>query len=241
MDDQRAAPQMSLMLLAFVGIAVALGMAAGAFDAEPSGPPLGAGGFDLDFISSAVAAPARPFPSHSAPASAIPVDVRSSLAFVSHGTLRLAAPSAGVVAAAAAPGGPTLDAAARNGGARLSTFTARFRERHPVMREYSRMWLRYPDLKKLNDDYMRDRDLARFVDGLLKAPSFEPLVRQIARDPAAHALALEFVTGAMDQVPSDLLAAATETINENKTLQALAGRVGSALGVPATALAWSAQ
>jgi hypothetical protein len=125
-----------------------------------------------------------------------------------------------------------LNEIAREKGGAVSAYTARFRRAHPIMREYSREWMSHPDLKKLNDDYLRDRDVRKFVHGLVDAPSFGPLVRKIVSDPASRALARDFAAGLARETPPELMSAATEFVDEEKTVRKLVDRVAGAFGLP---------
>lgn len=128
--------------------------------------------------------------------------------------------------------GLSLKEAARRSGGRVSAYTARFRDRHPEMREYSRQWMRDPDLKRLNDEYFRDRDPLKFAQGLAASPSLGPMVKKFAADPKIRVLATEFVQGVVKEVPSDLMAAATSVLNEDKVLKTLLANAATAVGVP---------
>jgi hypothetical protein len=123
--------------------------------------------------------------------------------------------------------------AARSGG-KVSSYTADFKKRHPIMQEYSREWMRHPDLKKLNDDYMKDRDPVKFVHGLAASSSFGPLVVKIATDPSTRSLAMEFITGLASAAPPDLTGAASSLLNDDQTIHNLAMNIAQAVGVPAT-------
>jgi hypothetical protein len=142
------------------------------------------------------------------------------------------APPKYAAAAAAPASGGGLNEAARRSGAPVSAYTKRFRERHPVMKQYSREWLSHPDLKKLNDDYLKDHDLVRFVHGLTAAPSFGPLVRKIAADPASHELAIDFLTGLVREAPPELTASAAALLNQEHAAMGLVRSVVGALGLP---------
>ena len=122
-------------------------------------------------------------------------------------------------------------------GARVSAFTARFRKKHPVMLECSREWMSHPDLKKLNDDYFRDRDPVKFIRGLAMAPGFGLLVRKYAADPRSHALVLEFVTGVAKEAPADLRAAVMDVLKEDDIIKKLAVNILTAFGLPSTLVA----
>ena len=131
---------------------------------------------------------------------------------------------------------PGLKEAALRSGARVSAYTARFRKKHPAMLKYSSEWLSHPDLKKLNDDYLRDRDQVKFLRGLAASKNFRPLIAKYAADPTAPALVMEFLSGLAREVPPDLGAAAVDALNEDKTIKRLLVNVAAAFGVPAAML-----
>ncbi|MDD5656300.1 MAG: hypothetical protein PHF00_03495 [Elusimicrobia bacterium] len=90
-----------------------------------------------------------------------------------------------------------------------------YTRRYPSIRQYGRDWMSYPDLKKLNDDYMRDHDPVRFLRGLVRSPNFIPLSRKYAADPAIQS----FVKQAIREAPGSLLGAALGFFEQDKPLQ----------------------
>lgn len=187
-------------------------------------PALDTRGFDVA-VGPATQEPAPDIPTE--PAAPPPAQTPSSLGMI---TRPAPLASGQAPAAAAAPRG--INEIAKQKGAKVSAFTKRFREKHPVMKKYSQEWLAQPDLKKLNDDYLRDRDLLKFTRGLTASKSFGPLVKKIAGDPSTRALAMEFMTGVAREAPPELASAAADLVNEDKTLFKLIGVVSTALGLP---------
>lgn len=188
----------------------------------------GSSGFDVRSPSSA--SPSQPVP------------IRSSLSIVKlSDSEREGRPPANGAPATGAEGQPadehlSLKETALKSGAKVSAYTADFKKAHPIMKQYSREWMSHPDLKKLNDDYMRDRDQVKFLHGLAASRSFGPLVVKIASDPSTRALVMDFVTGLASAAPADLTAAAAAVLNDDQTIHRLADNIASAVGVPSTML-----
>ena len=130
----------------------------------------------------------------------------------------------------------SLKEAARKSGAGVSAYTANFKKTHPIMAEYSRAWLSHPDLKKLNDDYMRERDPVKFLHGLAAAPSLGPFIMKVATDPAAQATLVEFLSGVTKAAPADLTEAATAVLKDDSIVRTLAANVAQSIGLPPSML-----
>ncbi len=188
-------------------------------------------GFDMSQspqdVASPLAAAASPLRPRSAPVPSTGLSMIKSEPGLRFGSGGAAAGSA------AKPGGPQdLNDIARRSGGPVSAFTKRFRDQHPVMRLYSKQWLSYPDLKKLNDDYLKDHDLIKFVHGLERSPNFGPLVRRIALDPASHQLATDFISGVAKAAPAELVSSASALLKADHGVMGLAKGVFSAMGAP---------
>lgn len=110
----------------------------------------------------------------------------------------------------------------------IHTLAIAYTRRYPVIAEYGREWMSYPDLKKLNDDYMRSHDPIQFMRGLCQSKNFGILVRKYAREPAIHS----FVIDAAKKVPGDLITAGLDYLNSNGTIKSLANNLSSAVGIP---------
>lgn len=101
---------------------------------------------------------------------------------------------------------------------------------HPSVRQYGRDWMSYPDLKKLNDDYFRDRDPVKFMKGLAKSENFGKLVKKYSTDPAIRSV----VVDAAKQAPADLMSAGLDYLNNDKVIKDLVGGVAKGMGLPAS-------
>jgi hypothetical protein len=111
-------------------------------------------------------------------------------------------------------------------------FLAKTRQ-YPSVRAYGRDWMSYPDLKKLNDDYFRDRDPVKFMRGLSRSENFGKLAKKYSNDPAIRAV----VVDAAKQAPADLMSAGLDFINNDKTIKTLLGSVARGMGLPAGLMA----
>ncbi|MDX6771121.1 MAG: hypothetical protein SF051_16445 [Elusimicrobiota bacterium] len=105
--------------------------------------------------------------------------------------------------------------------------------KYPSVRQYGRDWMSYPDLKKLNDDYFRDRDPVKFMKGVAKSENFGKLVKKYSTDPAIRAVVID----AAKQAPSDLMAAGLDYLNEDRVIKDLVGTVAKGMGLPSSLMA----
>lgn len=104
---------------------------------------------------------------------------------------------------------------------------------HPTVRQYGRDWMSYPDLKKLNDDYFRDRDPVKFMRGLAKSENFGKLVKKYSTDPAIRSVVID----AAKQAPADLMSAGLDYLNNDKNIKDLVGGVAKGMGLPPSLMA----
>ncbi len=117
--------------------------------------------------------------------------------------------------------------------AQIGALAAAYTRRYPVIAHYGRDWMSYPDLKKLNDDYFRDHDAAKFLRGLAASPNFPKLVRKYATAPEIQG----FVKDAMRQAPSALMASGLDLAGQDGTIKSIVSSVAQALGLPMGLLA----
>jgi len=110
----------------------------------------------------------------------------------------------------------------------VRNYSMRMTQKYPILRQYGRDWMSHPDLKKLNDDYMRNHDPIAFIMGLTKAPSLGVMVKQYAGNPAITA----FITGAMKEAPADLTSSAMDVLANDKVAKDLISNVAGGLGLP---------
>src|SRR3569832_2036121 len=110
----------------------------------------------------------------------------------------------------------------------VRNYAIRMTQKYPLLRQYGKDWMSHPDLKKLNDDYMRNHDPVAFIMGLAKAPSLGVMVKQYAGNPAITA----FITGAVKEAPADLTGAAMDVLANDKVAKSLISNVATGLGLP---------
>jgi hypothetical protein len=192
-------------------------------------------GFDL------AAAPQSQRPAVPLPAAPEPAQPESSLGMLKadagmrvvdgnasgeSGTARASASKA----AQAAESGKTLGELCKKYEKRVHTYFLAKTKQYPSVREYGREWMKYPDLKKLNDDYFRDRDPVKFMKGLSKSENFGKLVKKYSNDPAIRAVVID----AAKQAPSDLMAAGMDYLNNDKVIKDLVGSVAKGMGLPSS-------
>ncbi|HXT02021.1 MAG TPA: hypothetical protein VN915_15200, partial [Elusimicrobiota bacterium] len=195
------------------------------------GPAIDSSGFDLSAVQHA----ARPAPAASAapPSEAPP----SSLAMLKGDAgVRIgdSGPAPAAPAAAAASGDKKAQShedftqSARKHESDVRNYSIRMTQKYPILRQYGKDWMSHPDLKKLNDDYMRNHDPIAFIMGLTKAPSLGVMVKQYAGNPAITS----FITGALKEAPADLTSSAMDVLANDKVAKSLISNVASGLGLP---------
>jgi hypothetical protein len=103
-----------------------------------------------------------------------------------------------------------------------------YTKRYPVIREYGHDWMHYPDLRKLNDEYMRTHDPFAFMKGLASAPNFGVMVKKYGTQPAVR----NFVMEAVKKAPPEAMPTAAEYVSRNDSLKQLTDTVATSLGLP---------
>jgi hypothetical protein len=117
---------------------------------------------------------------------------------------------------------------ARKHEADVRRFAEKMTRKYPVFRQYAKDWMSHPDLRKLNDDYMRNHDPVAFIMGLAKAPSLGGLVKQYAGSPAV----LAFITEGMKESPGELTSSAMDVLSNDTVAKSLISNVAGGLGLP---------
>lgn len=118
------------------------------------------------------------------------------------------------------------------GEAKISALAMAYTKKFPVIQQYGRDWMSYPDLKKLNDDYMRNHDPIAFMKGVAASPNFANLVKKYAGQKPMT----DFVMDAVKQAPPGALGQAMDYVNTEDTMKSLVGNVAKNLGIPASLL-----
>jgi hypothetical protein len=91
-------------------------------------------------------------------------------------------------------------------------------------------WMHYPDLKKLNDDYVKNHDPITFLRGLATSPSFPKLVMKYADDPGIREFCIEFSKRASS---AGVMGVGLQWANKENVVQRLLDNTVQALGLPA--------
>jgi hypothetical protein len=117
---------------------------------------------------------------------------------------------------------------ARKHEADVRKFAEMMTKKNPVIRQYGKDWMSHPDLKKLNDDYMRNHDPVAFIMGLTKAPSLGTMVKQYAGNPAI----IGFITDGVKAAPGELTGAAMDVLANDTVAKSLISNIASGLGLP---------
>lgn len=126
--------------------------------------------------------------------------------------------------------GLSFQQAARKHEKRVREYFTAATKKHPSVRQYGRDWMSYPDLKKLNDDYFKDRDPVKFMYGLSKSENFGKLVKKYATDPAIRAVVID----AAKQAPSDIMSAGMDYMQNDRVIKDLVGNVAKGMGLPSS-------
>ena len=197
------------------------------------GPTIDASGFDL----SAAPHSGRPAPVASA-APASPGPTSSLYMMKGDAGVRIGGDSGSAPPPAAAPAAKEGDkkaqahadftAQAHKHEADVRKFAEMMTRKSPVIRQYGKDWMSHPDLRKLNDDYMRNHDPVAFILGLTKAPSLGGMVKKYAGSPAI----IEFITQGMKEAPGELTSSAMDVLSNDTVAKKLIANVASGLGLP---------
>lgn len=196
------------------------------------GPVIDASGFDLN------AAPhsGRPAPVAAVPAGTQPASSLSMLkgdAGVRIGDSGSAPPPAAAPAKEGDKKGQAradFTEQARKHESVVRAYAEKMSKKYPLLRQYGHDWMSHPDLKKLNDDYMRNHDPVAFIMGLTKAPSLGGMVRKYADAPAI----LTFITQGMKEAPADLTGSAMDVLANDTVAKSLISNVAKGLGLPSS-------
>ncbi|MFI5344828.1 MAG: hypothetical protein ACHQ51_00490 [Elusimicrobiota bacterium] len=200
------------------------------------GAQIDASGFDLS------AAPVSRRPAYVPSSSPAPAGPVSSLSMMK-GDAGVRIGDAGSAAAAQAPAGAASAAkpmdkktearmsfteAARKHEGEVRAFAMRMTNKYPVIRQYGKDWMSYPDLKKLNDDYAANKDPIAFMLGLSRAPSFGTLLKKYAGAPEMR----DAVMQGMKQAPPELTSSAMDVMQNDAVLKDLVVNVANGMGLP---------
>jgi hypothetical protein len=180
-------------------------------------------GFDISKTQESRLAPgSAPAP----PGSAAPID-RTMFQAEDLGKMRFGA--GGNAAKAADQKAPdSFTEACRKVEGKVRALAIAYTKRHPSIARYGRDWMSYPDLKKLNDDYMRDHDPVAFLRGTARSQNFARLLAKYAPDPAVQS----FVKDGIVQAPGELTSSAISLLKEDNAIKTVVSNVVAALGLP---------
>jgi hypothetical protein len=109
-------------------------------------------------------------------------------------------------------------------------YAVKMTRKYASVRQYGKDWMSYPDLRKLNDDYMRTHDPMAFMMGLSRSKNFGSLIRKYAADPGIRS----FLIDGIKQAPGGLLSTAGDALRSDGAVKNLANTVGTAVGLPST-------
>jgi hypothetical protein len=107
-------------------------------------------------------------------------------------------------------------------------YAERMTAKSPVVLQYGKDWMSHPDLKKLNDDYMRNHDPIAFLEGVARAPSFPILLKQYA---GKQEILGFIVQGLTQEAPHGLVESGLVLMRDDASLKPLVTQVETAVGM----------
>lgn len=110
----------------------------------------------------------------------------------------------------------------------VRAFAQRMTNKYPVIRQYGKEWMSYPDLKKLNDDFQKNHDPIAFMTGLARSPNLGTMMKKYGGRPEMR----EFVVQGMKQAPGDVTSSAMEVLQNDHVVKDLVSNVASGMGLP---------
>jgi hypothetical protein len=111
---------------------------------------------------------------------------------------------------------------------RVRAMSERYTAAHPAFQAFGKEWMSHPDLKKLNDDYMRKHDPAAFLQGLAKSQNFGNMVKKYAVQPAFQ----QYVREALKIAPPNAREVAFNYLDKDKIANSVIDNVMQAIGLP---------
>jgi hypothetical protein len=108
-----------------------------------------------------------------------------------------------------------------------------YTKRYPSIARYGKDWMSYPDLRKLDQDYLSNHDPVAFMRGAAQSKNFAALLAKYATDPALKS----FVMDGIKQAPGELTASAMALLKEDNAIKTVVANVATALGLPPAATA----
>jgi hypothetical protein len=218
------------ILVAFLVGGSAVGVVGWYLFVNRGGPAIDASGFDL----SAAPHSGRRAPVAAASPSAAPASSLSMLKGVAGVRIGDSGSAPAPAAAPAKEGDKKAQAhadfteQARKHESSVRAYAEKMSKKYPLLRQYGKDWMSHPDLRKLNDDYMRNHDPVAFIMGLTKAPSLGGMVQKYAGSPAI----LAFITQGMKEAPADLTGSAMDVLANDTVAKSLIANVAKGLGLP---------
>lgn len=113
----------------------------------------------------------------------------------------------------------------------VESLTRAYMKRSQVFQQYGREWMSHPDLKKLNDEYMKNHDPIAFLRGLAASPTFPGMVKKYAHDPNMQTYVKDVITRAPQGMISSGLAMAKKESLVEKLMDSVMGAMGLPKGI----------
>lgn len=122
----------------------------------------------------------------------------------------------------------SFTAACRRAESKVQDLAVAYTQRYPSIARFGNEWMHYPDLKKLNDDYMQNHDPIAFLHGTARSKNFAKLLAKYATDPAVQS----FVKTGITQAPSEVTSSAMSLLKADNAINTVVTNVATAMGLP---------
>ncbi|MCX5796644.1 MAG: hypothetical protein NTY77_14215 [Elusimicrobia bacterium] len=224
---EEEAPRRSSKGIAVLAVLAVAGSAVGVMIyqlTQKEKPAADIAGFDISKTQES-----RPAPSsaQALPGSAAQTD-RTMFQTEDLGKMRFGVGGGNTAKAIAQKAADSFTAACRKAEGMVQALAISYTKRYPSISKLGRDWMGYPDLKKLNDDYMRDHDPVAFLHGTAQSKNFAKLLVKYAADPAVQS----FVKEGIVKAPGDVTSSAMSLVKEDNSVKTVVSNAVSALGLP---------
>lgn len=118
--------------------------------------------------------------------------------------------------------------ACRKAEGKVQALAQAYTKRYRSIAKLGQDWMSYPDLKKLNDDYMRDHDPITFLHGTARSKNFAKMMVKYTPDPAVQS----FVKEGIAKAPGEVTSSAMNLLKEDNSIKTVVSNVAAALGLP---------
>ncbi|MBI4347391.1 MAG: hypothetical protein HY553_11080 [Elusimicrobia bacterium] len=203
------------MAVLLVGMAISIGVY---LTREPPAP-------DAEGLDMAAAPAPDPEPVAVAPVAVQAPPPPKTFGIASPPPVRPAAPPTADAKGHAAIG---LAEAARRHESWFRNFTIKYQTKHPIVYEWGKEWVTYPELRKARDDYWQERNPVKFAFQVASSPNLAKMIGKYSQNPAMRG----YVTDLAANAPGDVLKSFTNYLTKDSTAIRLLERFVRAAGLP---------